>query len=665
MAIPNQYGDNDQQGKSEARDSTDDLVTWCMTRVQRARQVRDDKFGGRWDEYTRLWRGFWTDKDRNLNSERSKLISPALSQSIEMAVAEIEEAVFNKTAWFDVDDDLQDQQKDDALANRDQLLEDLELANVPDAISKSFLLGAIYGTGIIKLNVTTIDDKILTPEGPVSNQRPLVVAEAIRPDEFVIDPTATTIDEAQFCAHEMVKPLHTIKEKQAKGIYRKGEIGAWSGRKGDSTGTGSTASIDVIDDGTLITEYYGRVPGKMIPRKEGEKPLAGMVEAIITIANEAFVLRAIVNPFFMGDRPVLAYQHDTVPGEFWGRGISEKGYNPQKALDSELRARVDALALMTAPMLGADMTRLPRDPDMRVRPGKIFLTRGRPSEIIEPIGFDARGLAATFQQASDLERMVQMGTGSMDSAAPLSTNRRNETASGMSMLNASFLKRSKRTMQNIERQFLEPLIRRSLWRYIQFDPDRYQQDYKFKVRSAMGIMAKEVESAQLTQMLGFTPPESPAHNIILKALFENTSSSDKDDLKAAIDALMAPPSPEAQQMQQQIAQLQMRLQIAETTKTEAEAQLALAKVQLTMAQTKHELIEADLEDDNVEIQAANTAVNIQKQRDERGWMAIEHRKIDDAEKQRQHEKEQGDKDRGSKEKIAKSKPKPAAKKKSK
>jgi hypothetical protein len=310
----------------------------------------------------------------------------------------------------------------------------------------------------------------------------------------------------------------------------------------------------------------------------------------------------------MEDRPVLAFQFDTVPGEFWGRGVAEKGFNPQKALDAELRARMDALALVTAPMLGADITRMPRNPDMRVRPGKIFYTRGRPSEIIEKVGFDAAGLNFTFQQAGDLERMVQMGTGAMDSASPLSTNRRNETMGGMSMLNAGFLKRSKRTMQNIERQFLSPLIRRALWRYMQFDPERYPRDMTFRVKTAMGMMAKEVELGTLTQVLGYVPPESPAHKILLAAVMANTASAEKDELKKAIDSMLAPPSPEEQQQAQQMQQMEQATMQAALQKEQALAQEAQANAQLAMAKAKREMVLADLEDDKVQIQAANAAI---------------------------------------------------------
>ena len=61
----------------------------------------------------------------------------------------------------------------------------------------------------------------------------------------------------------------------------------------------------------------------------------------------------------MQDRPVVAFPWDVVPGRFWGRGVCEKGYNSQ-TLDTELRARIDALSLTIHPMMAIDATRLPR-----------------------------------------------------------------------------------------------------------------------------------------------------------------------------------------------------------------------------------------------------------------------------------------------------------------
>jgi hypothetical protein len=632
---PDQYSANARAAEGSPVVSNDSLlVDWCVTRATRARQARDQIYGDRWKEYTRLWRGFWQSNDAQYKSERSRLISPALSQAIEMTVSEIEEALFGREAWLDISDDYEDQERDDVTVLRDRALEDIDECKGQIAMSHTFLMGAIYGTGITKIHVEVARQNRMTSDGLVFlGEKVKVPFEAVRPDEFFIDPSATTIDEAQYVGHDVIRPLHTVKEKMKgdKPIYKNVSLDPYSGLKGDSMGNGMTSSVQATDDAVLITEYYGKVPARYIPGAKGS-----VVEAIVTIANNATLLRAIVSPFWMQDRPFAAYQHDSVPGEFWGRGVAEKGYNPQKALDTELRARADALALITSPMMGADMTRIGKNPDMRVMPGKFLFTRGRPSEIFEPIGFSPQGLALTFQQTGDLERQVQMGTGAMDSATPLGTNRRNETASGMSMLQASFLKRAKRTMKNIENQYMNVLITRMLWRYMQFDPGRYPKDFKFKIRAAMGIMAREVENAQLVSMLGYTPPESPAHSIILKALFENTASADKKELKEAIAAIMQPPSPEQQQMQQQMQQLALRKAQAEVAKLEADAQLSQAKAQ-------HEMINASLEDDKIEIEAAyaatgaeNARISRDKHDHERVYdqhdIALRHREVDVKEK---------------------------------
>ncbi|TFH24216.1 hypothetical protein E4G67_02275, partial [Candidatus Bathyarchaeota archaeon] len=444
-----------------------------------------------------------------------------------------------------------DENKEDAVRLRDQLLEDFEAFGVPDSIRSTYLLGAIYGTGISKIDVREIIERTPNrlPSGRLEvkeTSRVIVDLIAIRPDQFLIDESSDNVQDAQFCAHEMMVPRHIIEDKQGRGLYNKGYVPPWSGGfpsmpKYDGINVRRTD----IEDSVVITEVFARVPAEYIPGAAADPD--GRVEAIIVLANEQFLLKAVESPYTMKDRPIIAYQHEKVPGEFWGRGVSEKGYNPQKALDAELRARMDALALTTAPMMGADVTRMPRNPDLRVRPGKIWMTRGRPSEILEPIQFPPIN-PATFQQSGDLERMVQMGTGAMDSATPLSQSRRNETASGMSQMNSGFIKRAKLTMHNIEANYLDKLVKKALWRYMQFDPTRYPADYKFTVNSTMGIMARELEQAQLTQLIGLLPPDRSAQKILLGAILSNTTSANESELKASFAELTKPPSKEEQEM---------------------------------------------------------------------------------------------------------------------
>jgi hypothetical protein len=141
----------------------------------------------------------------------------------------------------------------------------------------------------------------------------------------------------------------------------------------------------------------------------------GYIEVIVVIANGGQLLKIEENPYMMQDRPVVAFPWDVVPSRFWGRGICEKGYNSQKALDAELRARIDALALTVHPMMAMDASRMPRGAKLEIRPGKTILTNGNPAEILQPFKFGNLD-QVTFAQAGELQKMVQMATGAIDAA---------------------------------------------------------------------------------------------------------------------------------------------------------------------------------------------------------------------------------------------------------
>ncbi len=597
------------------------LVQWIMNLVQNSRESRDQNYKERWDAYERTFRGFHHEKDRTREGERSKLIAPALLQAVDSMSATIEEAVFGRDQWFDTIDDINDPDSADIERTRLLLNEDFENAGIPDAISKIVLNGTLYGTGIGKINVVKKEIKsiVQTPQGPQAQTevRPTVTLEPIPPWEFVIDSAARRLEDALFVAHETTVPRNVVMNKIKKGVYKQVPIGGFNASK-----VATPAGIPIVDqthvhnkdDGSVqITEYYGQAPVGLVAHHVRVKPedsLGGMVEVIVTVANEQEPLRVIVNPFMMKDRPIVAYQHDIVPGKFWGRGVAEKGWNAQRALDAELRARMDALGLLTSPMMGADITRLPRNPDMRVRPGKVWLTRGRPSEVLEPVilgNIDP----STFNQSSEMERLVQVATGSIESNAPLNTDRRNETASGISMIQSSALKRMRRTMWNLERQLLNPFIRKSSWRYMQFNPQRYKQDFEFTVKGTMGIVAREVEQSQLTALLSVMQPESPAYNSVLKGIIEMSGTPKREELLQQIDKANQP-DPEAQKLQQQQQQLAMEAMQLENETAKAEIAKIQSEIELNKAKTEHEKVVSDLEDEKVDIQAANAVIGREK-----------------------------------------------------
>jgi len=556
------------------------LAGWLHTRLDEWRDHRDSNYQSKWDEYYRLWRGIWQASDRTRTAEKSQLISPALQQAVESSVAEIEEATFGRGKWFDIKDDMLDQDPRDAEYIRNLLQEDLESTGCKDAICEVFLNGAIYGTGIGKISVqeSTWKYPVEVPiEGTMVSERILqednvidVKVEAISPKEFLIDPSAVNINEALGVAHEVVKPRHSIIEGIENGTYRDIPIeGSYNQERFD--GFDPEQSRADASDQIKITEYWGKVPARFLSEDEDMDDFEynddELVEAVVTMANDEYILRAERNPFMMEDRPFVYYQHDIVPNKFWGRGICEKGFNAQKALDAEMRARIDSLALTTTPMMAADATRMPRGVKLEVRPGKTVLTNGDPRQAIMPLSLGSTD-QNTYTQVASLQNMIQMGTGSADTQG----SAERATSAGMSMQQSSAIKRQKRTLMNFQNTFLIPMVNKALWRKIQFDVDRYPiVDYKFVPYSTMGIMAKELEAQQMVSLLQAIPKDSPAFNIILVSIFQNSSMHNREQIVQALMQGMQG-NPQEDQMKQMAMELQLQQAQADVQKTVAEAQ---------------------------------------------------------------------------------------------
>jgi len=586
------------------------LAGWLNHRLESWRTHRDTNYVQKWDEYYRLWRGIWLQEDRTRSSEKSRIIAPALQQAVESSVAELEEATFGRGKWFDIQDDMLDQNPQDAEYVRNLLQEDLEKTGCKDAICEVFLNSAIYGTGIGKIVVEQSIER--TPaevpvEGTTTTTRQLVEypsidvrVEPISPKEFLMDPSANTINEALGVAHEVIKPRYHVVEGILSGIYRDVPLdGSY-----DTVSFGYDPEMKQADesDSVKITEYWGKVPKRFLkPSKDKDdfeySKKDELVEAVVTICNDEHILRVEQNLFIMEDRPFISYQHDVVPNKFWGRGVSEKAYNAQKALDAEMRARIDSLALTTTPMMAADATRLPRGVKFEVRPGKTVLTNGNPRDAIMPLDMGTTD-PSTFDQVNSLQAMIQMGTGTSDA---VSGDR--ATASGMSMQQSAAIKRQKRTLMNFQNTFLVPLIQKAMWRKIQFDVDRYPvNDYKFIPYSTMGIMAKELEMSQMVQMLQSIPADSPAFDVILLALFQNSSIHNRDQI---VQSLMQGNQPdEADQDLENIGnELQIQQLQANIQKTLAEAEEEKGKAILHQAQAAMSMPnEIDLEEKIIKLQ---------------------------------------------------------------
>ena len=563
------------------------LADWIMGKCQSWRDHYSSNYEEKHKEYMRLFRNQWAKEDSDRDSERSKLIAPALAQAVESNVAEVEEATFGRGKIFDVRDDVEDEQTADMVFLRKKLHEEFHHARIRSAVGEVLVNAAVYGTGIAE--ITLEERKVYTPGtrpmmdgameeiGVRETYKPIVKLNPVQPQNFLIDPTANSVDDALGCAIDEYVSRHIVEELQEQGVYRDDEF------------IGESAADDEIEfDGSIdsrpkdrirLTKYYGKVPRDYLIAEgldDDDIDQDGhYVEAIVVLGNESTVLKAIPNPYMCQDRPIVAFQWDVVPSIFWGRGVCEKGYHSQKALDAELRARIDALALTTHPMMAVDATRIPRGHKLEVRPGRMLLTNGAPQEAIMPFNFGQLN-AVTFQQGQQLQQMVSQATGAGDSQ-PVAQN--DVTAAGQSMAQGGVMKRQKRTLVNFQENFLLPFVSKAAFRYMQFNPEEFPiGDYNFIPFSSLGAMAREYEVAQLSQILQVIPPDSPAHGAVLKGIIDHLNVSNREELLAAIEAGNQP-DPAAQQAQQQQQQMQMAITQGQVSLLNAQASESQARGQ--------------------------------------------------------------------------------------
>jgi formaldehyde-activating enzyme involved in methanogenesis len=613
------------------------LQGWVIDKCNEWRENFETNYQEIFDEYYRLFRGTWSPEDKTRSSERSRIISPALQQAVESTVAEIEEATFGRGRWFDIKDDIRDQNQQDIAYLREKLYEDFSKNKTRKAIAECVLNSAIFGTGIGEITLSEEKEMIpatepvmggdLTAVGVNIQERTVCKLRPILPQNFLIDPVATSIEDALGVAIDEYVPKHAIEILQEEGVYR--QIALESAYVDTDIEADRNLSNVYEENKTRKTTYYGLVPRHLLEKAQNEglfdvdedgnqveveiiEPLleegegsttesnSYYVEAIVVIANEGVLLKAEENPYMMKDRPVIAFPFDVVPSRFWGRGVCEKGYNSQKALDAELRARIDALALTVHPMLAMDATRMPRGSRPEVRSGKVILTNGNPSEILQPFNF-GQVSQITFSQADALQRMVQAATGAVD---PSGTTAGSDTrsAAGFSMGLGTIIKRHKRTLINFQESFLIPFVTKVAHRYMQFEPEQYPvSDYKFVASSSLGIVAREYEIAQLTQLLQ-TMGDSPVKNQLIESVIDNMSLSNREQIIAFMRQANQP-DPQVAQAAQAAQQVQLQFQQSQSNALNGQAQESAARAAKLSMETQ--VIPQEIEIDRIKAVTTN------------------------------------------------------------
>lgn len=627
----------------EETESDKEIVSFIKEHCDKWRDHRDNNYTDDWEEYERLFRGIWDAADKTRDSERSRLVTPALQQAIEAKQAEISEAVFGRGEFFDIVDDRQDQNPADIELVRTQMHEDFKFSKIKRAIDDIILMGELFGTGIgeILIKEKTVMSPATQPIpgsqvaaiGVQETKKFMVELNPINPRNFLIEPNARTIEESLGVAVEEYVSFHTVVKAMEDGIYRKCDISPTY----EETDLDPVQEDVPFQDGKIkVIRYYGLVPREYLDQLENEgqevvdlfpedsamDDYADLIEAIVVIAADRHLLKAERNPYMMKDRPIVAYQADSMPGRFWGRGTAEKGYNMQKAVDAQVRAHLDSLALTSAPMMAMDATRLPRGAKYEVKAGKNLLVNGNPNEIMMPFKFGNTD-PGNMNTAQTFQSMLLQATGTLDSASmPSQVAGGEATGAGLSMALSGLMKKNKRTLINFQEEFLIPFIQKAAWRFMQFDPERYPvQDFVFIPQSTLGMVAREYEQQQMVGLMQ-TLGNSPITPVLLQGIIQSSSLSNRESIVATLQQ-MSQPDPTAQKSQE----LDLAAKEAMVQKAQAEAARAMAEATKYGVQAQY--IPAETQAKLLAAASKNTADPMAKEFEQRMALADRAIKVED------------------------------------
>lgn len=547
------------------------LAQFVATEAARFEEDRRSNYEEAWNRFYGVWSGTDTElvnsrsmhtRPRPSEARDVRFISPIAAQAVDMLMAEMQEALFGGGSWLDITDDDPDAADIDVL--RAAVEDDAFRGDFMGAILDSLCYGAIYGTAILRVRAVTEDVPTVSaketpppqaegapPPTPkkarvTMKERERVVLEAVHPRLFGIDPAVhiggtAGINAASGVCYTSYPATNWVLAQQSADVYWAGDLGPGLRPASSSDDVPSSTSTAAAVNPELL-EYEGAVPARLLQAALGERVTAGehdMVEARVIVANRRLALFAERNKRLRRERSFVAFALEAVPNRFWGRGAVEKAYHSQIVHDNIVNAQIQSIYESVYKPLVVDSTIVPQTFDIVLRHGQTLRIPGGSGAISElrksgpdPLSFNITG---------ELERYVNMATGATSSSAPLRTNRLTSTLGGVSAVQAGAAKRLKHVLRRAEGQFLTPCVEKICFFGMQYAPDRYPTtDMSFRVRTSLGLMAKEIEQQQATSLLQVVPPGTPGFNALLGSIVRGMSLPYRE---ALIAVLSQPPAP--------------------------------------------------------------------------------------------------------------------------
>lgn len=275
-----------------------------------------------------------------------------------------------------------------------------------------------------------------------------------------------------------------------------------------------TPTLDRKTLDTLI--FNGKVPGTFLLENNVmvEDAEAEYECEIWTVNNE--VIKAMLNPYPLQQRPIFASSFIKIPGALWGEGLEDVLRATQKAVNSCARSIIRNMAYSSGPIGEVDVDRLSEgEIPNEIFPYKIYHVESDPAgksqsafhfQVIPAVTEQLLAVWNKFSQAADDYSGVPpyvMGN--------MQTSGAGRTMGGLSMMMANAAKGIKNSILNIDRDVIGPHITFRYNMNMVYDDDKdIKSDAQVVARGATGILQRELAQARVTELLNTLTPYATA-----------------------------------------------------------------------------------------------------------------------------------------------------------
>ena len=509
---------------------TSKFTTWKAARIQ---------LEIKWLEYYRIYRCLADAQDASRNSERSQLKVPLTKEAITNFVISSMSTLFPVDPWFQLSPTTPNNGRPAVAAQFIRYL--MNRDRFEEAARTLLTEMGIYGTCIGRIRpVKATHQSIVKTQMP---PQPVVDPSTGQVLDMFAPPPQVERQEIDY-VHPALEPVSIFNfytnpvatgpgRKEADGVIARswlsrsqleqmkaeGTIDRLPLLQNDTPGpvidqsdnlyrrlasTGIAATAD--SDHYTLLEWHGYIPPAILkdagitPETTPEGVELGK-EMVLFVCNDMVLNDDMEPPLWYGDRPFVVGWFERIPGEFYGRGITEASYGPQKALDATVRARIDNLAISLNVTGAVNRNKLAPNENLNWYPGKMLQLTCPPNEAVSFLQVPDV-TSSTYPASAEYERWIQAAHGVQPSMGGRSTKRGEQTATEVSQLMGQAAGLVKEICRAFENNVLEPTLRWYARILFQF-PNPEEQFYVLGPNGQMALQS--IQAADIASDMEFIP----------------------------------------------------------------------------------------------------------------------------------------------------------------